>query len=149
MHTLYRKIRVVHITFIFIALMIFLFIYYPVYAFGTLFFVIYIAGVLGVDFDLDILFSTDTFWGISQKKKERLLALEKARNKPHKPLLPTEHLGKEVIVLNALGPSGRVDIEGEKFQAISDMGFIDAGTRVVVDDIRMNQYVVRPVDDTD
>ena len=62
-------------------------------------------------------------------------------------LIPQEHIGKHAQTVRPLGPSGRIDVDGKKFEAISDMGFIENDTLVNITDIRYHQYVVVPVGD--
>ena len=58
--------------------------------------------------------------------------------------LPKTNIGKQAYTTRPLGPSGRIIIDGEKYEALSDMGFIDKETQVDIVDIRYHQYVVRP-----
>lgn len=43
-----------------------------------------------------------------------------------------EMIGKEGEVLAALRPSGHISIDGKRFQALSRMGYIDQGEKIVV-----------------
>jgi membrane-bound ClpP family serine protease len=62
--------------------------------------------------------------------------------------LPSEHIGKDAEAFTALRPSGRIILDGERFEAISDMGFVELNTQVKIVDIRHYQYVVSPKDES-
>jgi len=52
-------------------------------------------------------------------------------------------IGKEAIVLTSLRPVGVVDIDGVRHDAISDIGFVDAGQRVRITYADGSQIKVR------
>lgn len=146
MNKIFGKISALHLTLLFIVIMYFLFVYFPWFAVGLL---VLICLGFSPDYDLLELFSTESLWKKNLKKKERLKALEEARKDPSIQLLPIEHLGKEVTFLGGLGPKPFIEIEGERFFVVSDTGFIDTGTTVVIEDMGLEQYVVRAVDGVD
>lgn len=57
--------------------------------------------------------------------------------------LTVELVGKEGRVVGALRPAGIADIEGKRVDVVSDGGFVDAGTPVVVVQVDGNRVVVR------
>ena len=143
MNKIYRNISALHLTLLFIVILYFLFVYFPWFAVGLL---VLVCFGFSPDYDLLELFSTESLWKKNLNEKERLLALEEARNDPSIKLLPIEHLGKEVTFLGGLGPKPFIEIEGERFFAVSNTGFIDTGTIVVIEDMRLDKYVVRASD---
>ena len=60
--------------------------------------------------------------------------------------IPGEHIGKHVHTIRPLGPSGRIIVDGKKFEAITDMGFIEKDALVEIIGIRYHQFVVIPID---
>ncbi len=54
-----------------------------------------------------------------------------------------ELLGKRGFAKTDLRPSGRIDIEGEWFDAVSDDGYIDHGTDIIISKIENYNLVVR------
>jgi membrane-bound serine protease (ClpP class) len=56
-----------------------------------------------------------------------------------------ELLGKRGFAKTDLRPSGRIDIDGEWFDAVSDDGYIDNGTDIIISKIENYNLVVRKV----
>ncbi len=54
----------------------------------------------------------------------------------------THLIGKECIALTMLRPSGKIELEGEVFDAISEIGFIEASERVVINKYESGQLYV-------
>ena len=54
-------------------------------------------------------------------------------------------VGKKGIAITSLRPSGRVECEGELFDAVSDEGLIERGEAVIVTEISANHLVVTPL----
>jgi len=63
------------------------------------------------------------------KEREKLLAL----------------VGAEGVVRTDLRPLGVIEIDGKRYDAISDVSFVKTGTRVRVTVVESNQVRVRPV----
>lgn len=59
------------------------------------------------------------------------------------------HVGREAICVAPLRPQGRIRIDGELREAVSENGYVDAGSTVVITGVRDNRLVVayrsRPV----
>ena len=54
-------------------------------------------------------------------------------------------IGKNAITVTVLRPSGRVDIEGKIYQAMSTGDYIESGEKVMVSSTDENQLVVKKV----
>ena len=54
-------------------------------------------------------------------------------------------IGETGICVTVLRPSGRVEINGKVYQAVSTGGFIEVGESVLVSDTDENQIVVKKV----
>jgi hypothetical protein len=52
-------------------------------------------------------------------------------------------IGREATTLTTLTPGGFIDVNGARESAVSDDGFIDAGTPVVIVALRQSNLVVR------
>lgn len=65
--------------------------------------------------------------GVMQK-----MALQKDLEDAHSSPSLTPLIGKEGTAFTVLRPSGKVMIDGELYDGVSDMGFIEKGTRVIV-----------------
>lgn len=57
---------------------------------------------------------------------------------------PAEYLGHHGIAATDMRPSGKVDIDGQRYDAVSTIGFIQAGTSVIVTKYENAQIYVRP-----
>lgn len=57
--------------------------------------------------------------------------------------------GSRGVTLTELRPSGAVEIDGKRFDAVSEGGFIEAGTEVIVASRRLSGVVVRRADAKD
>jgi membrane-bound serine protease (ClpP class) len=68
---------------------------------------------------------------------------------PAQPGGDTGLLGREGVVLTALRPAGKVEIDGEAYDVLSQGGFVDAGTRTRVIDARGGRVVVEPIEESD
>ena len=80
---------------------------------------------------------------------EAYMLNKEGKAEPPKPIehfVPEEHVGKHAKTVRPLKPSGRILLNDELFEAITDMGFIQEGTLVKIIDIRYHQYVVAPLD---
>jgi membrane-bound serine protease (ClpP class) len=62
----------------------------------------------------------------------------------HEPAL----LGRQGILLTDLRPSGKVEIDGETYDVVSEGDFVGAGTRTRVIEVRGSRVVVEPVPDS-
>jgi membrane-bound ClpP family serine protease len=76
----------------------------------------------------------------SEEEAERLRLAEEAERKEREALL-----GQEGIVLVDLRPVGMVEIGGRRFDAISEIQFVPAGSRVKVSGFSGNDLRVRPL----
>ena len=56
-----------------------------------------------------------------------------------------ELLGKKGFAKTDLRPSGRIDVDGEWFDAISDDGYIENGTDIIISKIENYNLVVRRI----
>mgnify|MGYP003435122151 FL=1 len=54
-------------------------------------------------------------------------------------------LHKQGVAITSLRPSGQVEIEAERYDAMAESGLLDAGTAVKVIEISGNILVVRKV----
>ncbi len=75
---------------------------------------------------------------VEEVEAERLAAL-KEREKQ------LALVGAEGVVRTDLRPLGVIEIDGRRFDAISDVSFVKAGTRVRVTVVESNQVRVRPL----
>ena len=58
-------------------------------------------------------------------------------------------VGKSGTTESALRPTGKVEINEDRYDAVTDKGFIEQGVRITVTGLRSNQLVVEEVDDFD
>lgn len=55
-------------------------------------------------------------------------------------------LGKEGVCATPLRPAGTVEIEGNKYDVVSDLGFIETGEAVVISAVEGRRVVARRID---
>lgn len=53
------------------------------------------------------------------------------------------HLGKTAVTATVLRPSGKIELEGDLFDATASAGFIDAGKEVIIESFQSAQFFVR------
>ncbi len=76
----------------------------------------------------------------SDEEVERLRLAEEAERRERDSVI-----GKEGIVLMDLRPVGVVEVGGKKYDAISEIQFVSAGSRVRVSGLNGNELRVRPI----
>jgi membrane-bound serine protease (ClpP class) len=54
-------------------------------------------------------------------------------------------IGKTGEASSALHPTGKVDVEGQKYDAVSEGDFLSAGSKIIVTGVRSNQLVVTSI----
>ena len=86
------------------------------------------------------LYSDVTGKGVKEKRSDEHPPV------PGEPMVPETNVGCTAIADSDLAPSGRIRVNGKRYHAISDLGFIAKGDEISITGIRMHQYVVRMIE---